>query len=216
MDSKSILGSKQRLSKREATAYHEAGHAVMHCYLRVPFKKTTIRSTGDYLGMVAGYRLGKVTIGGLRLGRLAARTRERVENMIMILIAGGIAEHVATGRRENAGSAADRSAITDFLTRAYSSERQISTYWAWLESLTKDIVSEILWKAVEQTAQGLLERETLPTHEVCSILETAQKPPELGSDGRRGGHQSSILRPEPRDSPIVTRAELESPSSGSN
>jgi ATP-dependent Zn protease len=157
--------------KREATAYHEAGHAAIYCYLRMGFRKATIKPDKDYLGMVAIYRLGKRTIEELEYGRLARRHRERMENEIMCLLAGGIAEHIFTGRRNKIGAGSDHGKVLDFMMSACGSSEQAYAYTKWLETLTRDTLAKVVWPAVRRVAEALLEKETLNSKEVHAFYE---------------------------------------------
>ena len=49
----------------ECTAYHESGHAVASCILRVPFDKVTIEREGRILGSVFSRADGFTTFSGL-------------------------------------------------------------------------------------------------------------------------------------------------------
>ena len=44
----------RKLTKRERTAYHEAGHAVANYHLRLSIKKISIIQEDDSLGRVKG------------------------------------------------------------------------------------------------------------------------------------------------------------------
>jgi ATP-dependent Zn protease len=141
--------------KREATAYHEAGHAAIYCYLRIGFRKATIKPDKDYLGMVAIYRLGKRTMEELEYGRLARRHRERMENEMMCLLAGGIAEHIFMGRQNRIGAGSDHGRVFDFMMSACGSSEQAYTYTKWLETLTRDTLANVVWPAVRRVAEAL-------------------------------------------------------------
>lgn len=122
-----------RLRKLEAVAFHEASHAIAHCYFKVPFRKATIRAREDYLGIVEGRRLGPKLIGRFSIGFPTPHDRERVEAVVMCLFAGKIGEHRFTGRWNHSGARSDDEQATDLLFRlAGGSEDEVASYAKWL------------------------------------------------------------------------------------
>ena len=84
----------------KATAYHEAGHAVMALFLGRPIDKVTISPGKSAIGVE---RLGACHI---KKGR-GKGSKDWLEDEVMILLAGMVAESQITGQYCAAGAAQD-------------------------------------------------------------------------------------------------------------
>lgn len=157
--------------ERCATAYHEAGHAVMRLMLGRSVTRATIKSEGDTLGSV-GHRPAKVDTEWL--GEDWA-TRRWAETAIMVALAGPEAEQRLTGSRNGAGAASDDAWVHEVSVDAegYADERR-QAYLRWLQLKVRDWVNDSqFWRQVEAVAAALLERETLTGAEVDRIRRQA-------------------------------------------
>ena len=96
--------------KAIATAYHEAGHAVMALSFGCPIKKVTIVPGRSWLGQ---YRLG---VCELQKGR-SGNAKNLLDDEIVILFAGMVAEAHFTGRYCESGAAEDLRTIRRLLCR---------------------------------------------------------------------------------------------------
>lgn len=100
----------------EATAYHEAGHAIVTHWHGMKYRRVTIKPGDDYLGRVQGQRT-QFDIEHHRLTNPGgARLRKWTETRTQILLAGGIAERRFTGQDNQPGSEDDLSNAFDIAT----------------------------------------------------------------------------------------------------
>src|ERR687888_424968 len=103
----------------EATAYHEAGHAVASWHLGRAVKKVTIVEGEDFLGRVQHY-----PVGGKWLQpdvEINSRTVHYFETAITILLAGPTGERKARGRWNHVGAGVDRQTALDLADRLVGS-----------------------------------------------------------------------------------------------
>src|SRR5207302_9592341 len=97
---------KRRMAlERLATAYHEAGHAVVTVYLGHALRYVTIIPEGDTSGHALcpfpkGFNLEQLDL-------LDRRTLNRAQDNIVILMAGGAAEARLRGHRNRIGASGD-------------------------------------------------------------------------------------------------------------
>ena len=101
--------SDDALARKTATAYHEAGHAVMACLVGRPIQNATITP--------ANIQTGSVQTGGIRLGAVRMQkgrnkaTKDWLEDDVMVLFAGMVAESQFTGQYCERGAKSDLSLI---------------------------------------------------------------------------------------------------------
>jgi len=175
-------------SKRQAaTAHHEAGHAVVGLWERVPVRLIRASIIPDpeegTLGHVLHGRMPRVR--DVELGR-DGRPRHfyrdfspefdderlverRLKPQIVMLFAGVIAETKFTGRRHNwQGATSDMRAATDFIAYVAPSPRLAQKYSDYLWVVAEDTVDR-LWSDVEALATELLTRKTMSAREVIAF-----------------------------------------------
>jgi ATP-dependent Zn protease len=150
-----------------ATAYHEAGHAVMAVSLGRSIQKATIVAANLQTG---GVRLGAVK---MQQGRKRA-TQDWLEDEVLILFAGMVAESHFTGSYCPRGAASDLRAINRLLATRANSERQLEKLHRRLLDKTEHILSDkVHEKAVKSVAQQLLEHQTIKGRLVKHYLNEA-------------------------------------------
>lgn len=137
-------------SLHTATAYHEAGHAVIALTLDRPIQKITIRADRDHLGWC------KFDKGVFR------PSEDWIEREVLIALAGMAAEAIYTGKYCVHGAARDLRYARRLLTERAGSERRAERLerrlLAKVESLLAD---EQTWSAVDAIAHELLQSETI-------------------------------------------------------
>ena len=152
-----------------ATAYHEAGHAVVALWegARRPRRVTIVRQD-DTLGRVTHVAWGVRFRPDVELTLSRAR---QLQAGIDSLLAGVVADRRGTGRRHNwAGASSDFQQAVDLASYLNNgSSRQITLYLAWREQCVRDAV-EARWSEVERVAQALLSRHALKGDEVRRIV----------------------------------------------
>jgi ATP-dependent Zn protease len=127
-----------------ATAYHEAGHAVMALIHDRPVQKVSIVAGGGYLG-ICSFRKG-----------VTRPTDDILEREILIALAGIAAEWRWCGRYDVAGAGRDLSVVRK-LSLERVSVRQVERYERRMFQKAESILAdEGHWAAVESIARALL------------------------------------------------------------
>jgi hypothetical protein len=151
----------------KATAYHEAGHAVMALFLGRPIQKVSIAP-------------GKSAIGVQHLGMCHIRKgpgkggKDWVEDEVLILLAGMVAESQITGQYCAAGAAQDLRYVRRFLESRGESDRQVERWERRLLNKAENYLSDrTLWSAVETIAVELLKTETISGRAAKHFFDTA-------------------------------------------
>jgi hypothetical protein len=154
----------------EATAYHEAGHAVAAFHLGRPISRVTITPDGNVLGSVRHYPIrGKWLQPDVVID---TRTEKFLEASITVLLAGPSAERKARGRWNHTGASSDRERAGDLAFRLVGSEKQLQRYWAWREQIASDLwENAYVWEQVQRLAAELLKRKTMSGRAVREVLE---------------------------------------------
>ena len=143
------------LSNRRATAWHEAGHAVV---------ALAVGRTIQRVSIVPGNLQG----GGVRLGACQMKkgrskpSKEVLEDDVLILFAGMVAEARLTGTYCPQGANSDLRMIRRLLQNRGGSERQLDRLERRLLDKTEHLLNEDQnIKAVELIVAELLEKETI-------------------------------------------------------
>ena len=146
-------------SELVATAYHEAGHAVVALALGRPVHRVTVRPTTDRLGQCE-----------FKKGRHQP-TDDWVEDEILIALAGMAAEAKATGVYERGGAARDlRFARSLMLQRA--SERSLERFERRMLGKVEHLLGDDgHWRAVEAIAAELVAKETISGRQAVHLFE---------------------------------------------
>ena len=153
--------------KMLATAYHEAGHAVMALSFGCLIKKVTIVPGRSWLGQ---YRLGECE---LQKGR-SANAKNLLDDEIVILFAGMVAEAHFTGRYCEAGAAEDLRAIRRLLCRRVRSDKQHERLKRRLLARTEHLLGdEGTALAVELVARELMQKKTISGRAVRHFYQQA-------------------------------------------
>ena len=154
----------------EATAYHEAGHAVVArvgCVM--PFREVSIvpdekeGSLGHVRYWYPPFRGDNIYLEDDQ------RTRTKVEKIIMRALAGGVAEEMYTGQENREGASEDlesAQAYAEALCHGYFPESE--AHLQYLRARTKHILQR-QWEQVEDLATALLERKRVKSKEVSQI-----------------------------------------------
>lgn len=193
-----MTGDRGRVTGPEAaTAYHEAGHAVVgqHLGFGAP-KSLTIVPTDDRLGATewSRRRLPKNFGAG---GLLSPDQRDRVERDAVTLLAGPLAEEKFTGNPNPVGAGiheldapvictdgaeathsfsedGDLGKVQRRLEHLNDSMEATAAHLAWLEQRTRDVLDNpVVWQQVEAVAEALLERGTLNAADVKAVCAEA-------------------------------------------
>lgn len=157
-----------------ATAYHEAGHAVMAVSLGRPIEKVTIEPSRSQIGaMTSGFQLGTTKI---QKGRTKP-TKDWLEDEVMILYAGMVAESGFTKQYCPIGAAQDLRQVRRLLqkTRA-KTERQLEKLEQRLLDKTEHLLSDAAHQsAIEMVIKELLVKKTISGRAVEHFFKMAQQ-----------------------------------------
>ncbi len=138
-----------------ATAWHEAGHAVMAMIVGRPIQKVTVSPANLQTG---GVRLGAVKI---QKGRSKA-TRDWLEDEVLILLAGMVAESRYTDQYSRAGAGHDLRAARKLMATRANSQRQLEKLERRLLDKTEHLLNDASHlRAVQRIAAELLEKQTI-------------------------------------------------------
>ncbi len=150
-----------------ATAYHEAGHAVMALSLGRPVQKVTVIP-------------GKTTAGGVRLGvceMQKARSKSSknwIDDEVLVLFAGMVAEARYTGQYCRQGASQDLRAIKRLLLHRARDERQLERVQQRLLAKTEHLLDDAGHAlAIEWIARELIERGTVSGRAVRHFFNLA-------------------------------------------
>ncbi len=165
--------SRSYEDRREATAYHEAGHAIMAIWCSLPFHYVTIVPDADK------WSLGHVLYRSRRKrdqfyhDSLNPRLSSWVEKQVLCLYAGGLAERESTGRWNRVGARSFRDKAYEVGSLLYEGPT-LDKYLAFMLSRAEDLIcGPLLWPHVELIAADLLKHETLTYEQVFDIKHRA-------------------------------------------
>ena len=147
-----------------ATAFHEAGHAVMALALGRPIQKVTVAPNQNYLGACQ-----------IQKGRFKP-TKDWLEDEILILFAGMVAESQVTGRYCPNGAAQDLRGIRRYVLMRTGGERQVERLERRLLDKAEHLLADVAtWKAVESIATELLKNETISGRAARHFYDLAEQ-----------------------------------------
>lgn len=150
-----------------ATAYHEAGHAVMALLLGRPIEKVTISPASLQTG---GNRLGACKI---QKGRTKA-SQDPLEDEVLILLSGMVAEGHYTHRYCQAGASQDLMNVRRLLATRAPKERQLERLAKRMLNKTEHLLDdEVNRKAIVMIAKELVAKETISGRAVRHLLDAA-------------------------------------------
>lgn len=152
-----------------ATAYHEAGHAVMAVSLGRSIQKVTIQPGKRQFGPA---RLGTCEIKKGRRGG----SQDPLEDDVLILLAGMVSEAKWTGEYCHKGASQDLRDVTSLLCTRAASSRQHETLRRRMLSKAEHILGDdVHTEAIETIAKELLEKMTISGRAVRHHFQQAQQ-----------------------------------------
>ena len=163
------LESPEEIVRLTATAYHEAGHAVMALAVGRLVQKVTVVPGKSEFG---ASRLG---VCELQKGRTKASKNEYEDN-VLILLAGMVSEARFTGRYCEAGAAQDLRAVERILCDRAGNQKQHDRLHRRLLDKTEHMLSDEAYaEAVQRIALELIEKRTISGRAVRHFFEHALK-----------------------------------------
>lgn len=142
-----------------ATAYHEAGHAVIAVTQGRPVDKVTIQRNS--------LRLGQCHVSKRR----GQPIKDVTEVQALILFAGIVAEARYTGKYNWAGAQQDMYGIRQLSRSRGSSEKQVERLQhRWLDKTEYLVNDDKTWQAIEAVAKELVQRRSVSGRAVHHIV----------------------------------------------
>lgn len=162
--------AKRTIDKLTATAYHEAGHAVIAHELRIRFKLVTVKPEADSLGHVLRSHPSNFRPDLSE----TLKTRDRVERNLVVMLSGLAAERKLTGRHNWGGAGEDLRQSVDLASYLFSNAELCGKYLEFIKSFADDIVARRLnWLRIKALAAALLEQETLTESQAIAAMRDA-------------------------------------------
>jgi hypothetical protein len=154
---------------RRAAAYHEAGHAVVAWLLDRSFRRVSIKETEEELG-IALYRKWHNKFDPNHSD--PKRARLQLEGAMMTALAGAEAERIHTGSRNDKGAGFDDELVTTLAAFVIDErEEELPAFVNWLTVRTRNLLKlPQNWRAVEELAAALVEREEIGAAEAKGII----------------------------------------------
>jgi ATP-dependent Zn protease len=171
---------KRTAKQLESIAHHEAGHAVMVITFNRALKSITIVPNSDTgaLGECFDAKRPKWFQPEVYDD---PRHERRLEEEVLILLAGLAAEHRIAGRNNWRGAGQDFHHAVDVASYRFSGD-VLQKYLNYMTARTRSIVSgPMFWIQVQALSAALLEHRTLtgkPAREICRIalIDWARRP----------------------------------------
>jgi ATP-dependent Zn protease len=152
-------------ARRLTTAFHEAGHAVMAQIVGRPIEKVSISPAHLQSG---GMRLG---VCKLQKGRKKS-SKDALEDEVMILFAGMVAESYLTGQYCRQGAGQDLRMIRRLLQNRGGSERNLQKLEKRILEKTEHVLDDQAHlNAIQKVAQNLIENESVSGRSVRHFLD---------------------------------------------
>jgi hypothetical protein len=165
------MGSKTE-SSLTATAYHEAGHAVVGWRL-YGIRKRGASIIPDLDAGSLGHVHARVVLGGRPDVTPSGSVRLKVENQVIGLLAGAEAQRKYNPRSlRNYGHSSDYQRAIDLLSYFTSGNEELGLYFKLLRLRSRRMVDR-LWPAIKAVAAELLIKKSLPGPEISKVIHSA-------------------------------------------
>lgn len=156
---------------RAATAYHEAGHAVAAYVLRRAFTRVSIEADESTLGRCSFRPPGEWFRPDLKVDWA---TRRRLEERMMISLAGPEVEASFTGTYDPAAAQEDLDRAIDHACFMTGDEIEASAYVEWIRLRTVNLMKrDGFWPGVAALADELLARREVTYRTARAVIERA-------------------------------------------
>jgi hypothetical protein len=169
---------RQNQPSLEATAYHEAGHAVASIWHGRGLRRVTIvpDERRGLLGYVEHPKRPRVTFQPEWKDLDEAPFQTLVIREILVVLAGPAAEERFTGRANPDGARGDMDHVNDLAYRVCPDDDERMHFVGWLEARSRCFVHRpMVWTGIEGVARALLERPTMSGREVKEAYHEAHR-----------------------------------------
>lgn len=158
---------------KKITAYHEAGHVVMHILTDVALHDVTIVANDDegFLG-AATWNIGPSVALQMNYGSRNREITTLARDCVRISLGGICAEEIAFGRYYEQGAGDDLDSA-HYYARVLSRNPDGYVKRQWRE--TRKMLRQN-WRQVQLVADALLEQQTLTGEDVLALLGEGSRP----------------------------------------
>lgn len=166
------MSKKKSVTKFQRAAYHEAGHAVVSYVVKRRLSYCTIEPNPD------NHTLGHCEYRNLAAFKpdavLTGRLRNQIEKLIIVLLAGAVAERLKFGRTYWRGSENDTTQAHDLAIYLCSEDKEAGAFINWLWERTRNILEfRPHWAAVEAIADELMKSKYISERKARTIIGAA-------------------------------------------
>lgn len=147
-----------------ATAFHEAGHAIIAVLLGRPVEKVSVVRNSLRLGVC---QMSK---------RKGAPIQDEIETQALIQFAGLVSEAKWTGKFNWGGAQQDLIQIRQLARYRGASEKQVERLQRrWMDKTDYMLSDDQTWGLVEKLARELVERKTVSGRFVAKLVEQSER-----------------------------------------
>jgi len=161
----------RKLSARRdrKVAFHEAGHAVASWFVGHVARKVTIEAEGDSDGHVL-HHYPRWFVNDMNSGATSARTQKRIEDAIVISLAGTIAQHKGCpGSVRHYQGREDRLNAAQLADAVCWSDIERFAFIKWLRIRAETLI-RAKWDIVDAVARTLIRERTLSREKLKAIV----------------------------------------------
>lgn len=181
MNDRYMVKKKKQVTEKKRVAYHEAGHAVMACFYKIPFDYVTI-SQPQFRNGQAGRLFTanplKAHKEAIMQNRDQSMSRDQqlccLTRELLILLAGPVADATITNSkfRFKVTDKGDVGACYMILSALRFTNKEIINVISKLYDEVKELLSaDDCWRSVNIVAEVLLQNKRLSYDEVVSIIQ---------------------------------------------
>lgn len=179
---------RARSTRIERTAYHEAGHAVVAFFSRHLGKTKDVTIEPDAQAGTLGCHRRWPTPSLRPDADVTRRDRLRLEEGIVVFLAGPIAERQRAGRWDHVGADRDRRCAVDMASYLVSGDQKLNALLQRLDVRAERLVHRY-WAEIEAVASALLKEPTLKRRRLQEVIQGV-----LAHDPRGGASRRSSKR----------------------
>ncbi len=165
------MSKKNSVTKYQRAAYHEAGHAVASYLVKRRLSYVTIEPNSEK------HTLGHCEYRNLAIFKpdavLTGRLRNQIEKLIIVLLAGAVAERLKFGRTYWIGSENDTTQAHDLAIYLCNEDKEAGAFINWLWQRTRNILEfGPHWAAVEAISEELMKSKYISERQTRKIIGT--------------------------------------------
>jgi hypothetical protein len=165
------MAKKNSVTKLQRAAYHEAGHAVASYLVKRRLSYCTIEPNPD------NHTLGHCEYRNLATFKpdavLTGRLRNQIEKLIIVLLAGAVAESLKFSRTYWKGSEDDTTQAHDLAIYLCIEDKEAGAFINWLWQRTRNILEfGPHWAAVEAISEELMKSKYMSERQTRKIIGT--------------------------------------------